>query len=67
MEKAFFEQKEGQEDGRKVAAYSTMFNLLLTVTKGGLRRGSTAVLAETIHSLTDVIGSLAVWTGIVIS
>lgn len=65
----FFEQKERQEDGRKVAAYSTVLNLFLTLVKGGLAifSGSAAVLAETIHSLTDVIGSLAVWTGIIIS
>jgi len=69
VKKAFFEQKERQEDGRKVAAYSTMLNLFLTLAKGGLAifSGSAAILAETIHSLTDVIGSLAVWTGIVIS
>ncbi|MEW6215563.1 MAG: cation diffusion facilitator family transporter, partial [Nitrospirota bacterium] len=69
VEKPFFEQKERQEDGRKVAAYSTVLNSFLTLTKGGLAifSGSAAVLAETIHSLTDVIGSLAVWTGIIIS
>ncbi|MDI6917994.1 MAG: cation diffusion facilitator family transporter, partial [Thermoplasmatales archaeon] len=69
VEKPFFEQKERQEDGRKVAACSTLLNLFLTLAKGGLAifSGSAAVLAETIHSLTDVIGSLAVLTGIIIS
>jgi cation diffusion facilitator family transporter len=62
-------EKERQEDGRRVAAYSTVLNLFLTIVKGGLAifSGSAALLAETIHSLTDVIGSLAVWIGIVIS
>ncbi|OGW44769.1 MAG: hypothetical protein A2Y66_06380 [Nitrospirae bacterium RBG_13_41_22] len=58
-----------QEDGRKVAAYSTVLNLFLTIVKGGLAilSGSTAILAETIHSLTDIIGNLTVLAGITIS
>lgn len=69
VEKPFFEQKKRIEDGRKIAACSTILNLFLTLTKGGIAilSGSAAVLAETIHSLADVIGSLTVWTGIIIS
>ena len=57
------------EDGKKIALYSTVLNFFLTLAKGGIAviSGSTAILAETIHSLTDVMGSLAVWIGIVIS
>ncbi|MEW6570701.1 MAG: cation diffusion facilitator family transporter [Nitrospirota bacterium] len=57
------------EDGRRIAAYSAGLNLCLASIKGGLAflSGSKALLAETIHSFTDVIGSLAVWIGIVIS
>lgn len=58
-----------EKNGEKVALYSIMLNICLALTKGGLAvfSGSSAILAETIHSLTDVVGSLAVWTGIVIS
>jgi cation diffusion facilitator family transporter len=57
------------EDGKKVALYSICLNIVLVFAKGGiaLLSGSTAVLAETIHSFTDVIGSLAIWAGITIS
>jgi cation diffusion facilitator family transporter len=62
-------KKTRVEDGRKIAAYSTALNLLLAFVKGGLAAisGSKAILAETIHSFTDVIGSLAVLVGIIIS
>ncbi len=57
------------EDGKKVALYSIFLNIGLVLAKGWivLLSGSTAVLAETIHSFTDVIGSLAIWVGITIS
>lgn len=57
------------EDGRRIAAYSVVLNLCLAGIKGSLAflSGSKALLAETIHSFTDVIGSMAVWIGIVIS
>jgi len=57
------------EDGKKVALYSIFLNIVLVFAKGGiaLLSGSTAVLAETIHSFTDVLGSLTVLIGISIS
>ncbi len=57
------------EKGKKLAIYSTLLNVVLVFAKGGLAliSGSTAILAETIHSLTDVIGSLTVLMGITIS
>jgi cation diffusion facilitator family transporter len=57
------------EDGKKVALYSTLLNVVLVFVKSGLAlfSGSTAVMAETIHSFIDVIGSLAIWVGITIS
>ena len=56
-------------DGRRIALYSAAMNLFIVVIKAGLAilTGSKAILAETIHSMTDVIGSLAVLTGIIIS
>ena len=56
-------------DGRKIAACSSLLNLFLTGVKGYLAflTGSRALLAETVHSLTDVVGSLAVWSGIILS
>jgi cation diffusion facilitator family transporter len=58
-----------QNDGRKVAAYSAFFNILLTVIKAvlALISGSTALLSEAIHSLTDVLGNVTVFIGITIS
>jgi divalent metal cation (Fe/Co/Zn/Cd) transporter len=53
------------EDGKRVVLYSIFLNIVLVFAKGGiaLLSGSTAVLAETIHSFTDVIGSLAICWG----
>jgi cation diffusion facilitator family transporter len=57
------------EDGKRVALSSIFLNIVLFCAKGGiaLLSGSTAVLAETIHSFTDITGSLAIWVGITIS
>ena len=57
------------ETGKKLAVYSTVLNVVLVGAKGGLAvlTGSTALLAEMIHSLTDVIGSITVLVGITIS
>jgi cation diffusion facilitator family transporter len=57
------------DDGKRTAAYSTALNLCLTAAKGtiALYSGSTAVLSEAVHSLTDVFGALSVWTGITLS
>jgi len=53
----------------QVAFYSMLLNIGLTVAKGALSllTGSTALLAETIHSLTDLVASLATFIGIRIS
>jgi divalent metal cation (Fe/Co/Zn/Cd) transporter len=50
------------DEGGKTAAYSIVLNLSLTVAKGiiALYSGSTAVLSEAVHSLTDVFGALSV-------
>jgi cation diffusion facilitator family transporter len=57
------------DDGGKTAAYSTALNLSLTAAKGiiALYSGSTAVLSEAVHSLTDIFGALSVWAGITLS
>jgi cation diffusion facilitator family transporter len=57
------------DDGKRTAAYSAALNLSLTAAKGivALYSGSTAVLSEVVHSLTDVFGSLSVWAGITLS
>jgi cation diffusion facilitator family transporter len=58
------------EDGKKkVALFSTLLNLVLVLLKSGfaILSGSVAVMAEAIHSFTDVIGSLTVLMGISIS
>ena len=57
------------DTGKKIAAYSTGINIVLTVTKAflALFSGSTAVLSEAIHSMTDVLGNLSVLVGISIS
>jgi cation diffusion facilitator family transporter len=53
-------------EGKRVAAYSFGFNSLLTLAKYllYLLTGSAALLAESVHSLTDVVGSLLVLGGI---
>jgi len=59
------------EAGRssRVAFYSVLVNLLVTACKALLAyvTGSSAVLADTIHGLSDLVASLAVWLGIRIS
>lgn len=52
--------------GKRLAAWSFGLNLLLTLAKYLLHllTGSAALLAETFHSLTDVVGSLLVLGGI---
>jgi cation diffusion facilitator family transporter len=52
--------------GKQLAFLSLFLNLLLSAAKYLLYRfgGSTAVLAEAVHSLTDVVGSLLVIAGI---
>jgi cation diffusion facilitator family transporter len=52
--------------GKKLAAYSFILNLSLTLAKYllFLFTGSASLLAETVHSLADVLGSLLVFGGI---
>lgn len=54
---------------QKVAALSILNNVLLSLIKIGLSAlsGSIALLADAIHSLTDVVSSLAVFIGLKIS
>jgi divalent metal cation (Fe/Co/Zn/Cd) transporter len=56
-------------EGRKLAVVSAALNMFFTATKFSLYllSGSSALLAETAHSLTDVIGSLLVVGGIYLS
>jgi cation diffusion facilitator family transporter len=63
------ERVMNMDDGKRTAAYSTALNLCLTAAKGivALYSGSTAILSEAVHSLTDVFGSLSVWAGITLS
>jgi len=53
----------------QIALYSVLLNLGVTITKAtlALATGSAAVLADTIHGLSDLVASLAVWLGIKIS
>ncbi len=54
------------DNGKRLAAWSFALNSLLTLAKYLLHlfTGSAALLAETFHSLTDVVGSLLVLGGI---
>jgi cation diffusion facilitator family transporter len=56
-------------EGKKLAVVSAALNIFFTATKFSLflLSGSSALLAETAHSLTDVIGSLLVIGGIYLS
>ncbi|ABQ27614.1 cation diffusion facilitator family transporter [Geotalea uraniireducens] len=53
-------------EGKRLAVYSLGLNLSLTIAKYFLYllTSSTALLAETVHSLSDVVGSLLVLGGI---
>ena len=56
-------------EGKKLAIMSSALNMVLTAVKFLLYifTGSAALLAETVHSLTDVLGSLLVAGGIYLS
>jgi len=58
-----FEQK------RKISLYSILVNFVLSVIKiiGGKLSGSAALMADGIHSLSDLAASLSVFVGITIS
>ncbi len=55
--------------GEKAAIYSSLTNLLLAIIKGivGLLSGSIALIADSIHSFTDIVASLAVYIGLRLS
>ncbi len=57
------------DEAIRAGKISALSNLMLTVVKGiaGLAVGSTALVADAIHSLIDVLSSLFVWIGIKIS
>jgi hypothetical protein len=54
------------EDPSGIAFYSTLLNILVAGTKGGLAwlSGSSALLADTIHGFSDTFASLLVFVGI---
>jgi cation diffusion facilitator family transporter len=55
--------------GEKAAVYSSFVNLLLAIIKGvvGFFSGSIALIADSIHSFSDIVASLAVFIGIRLS
>ena len=57
------------EQNEKIGAYSIGINLLLIGIKGFLffLSGSVALIADAIHSSTDLISSVTVFVGIMIS
>jgi len=57
------------EQNEKIGAYSIAINLLLVGIKGSLSllSGSVALFADAIHSVTDVVSSATVLTGIKVS
>ena len=59
-------RRHGANAGKRLATYSFVLNFVLTLAKYFLYlfTGSAALLAETVHSLTDVVGSLLVLGGI---
>lgn len=57
------------ERGENAAKYSTLANLVLAIIKGvvGVLSGSIALLADAVHSFSDIFGSLAVYIGLRLS
>jgi cation diffusion facilitator family transporter len=55
--------------GQRAAKYSTLTNLALSIIKGvfGLMSGSVAIIADSIHSFSDIFASLAVYIGLKLS
>ena len=55
--------------GEKAAKYSSLINLLLAIIKGivGFLSGSIVLIADSIHSFSDIFASLAVYVGIKLS
>jgi len=57
------------DEAEKAGKISVLANIVLTIAKGiaGLLAGSTALIADALHSLVDVLGSALVWIGIKIA
>ncbi len=57
------------DEALKTGKISAVSNLLLTVVKltAGILVNSTALIADAIHSLVDVLGSILVWVGLKIA
>jgi len=55
--------------GEKAAKYSGIINFLLAIIKGvvGFYSGSIALIADSIHSFSDIVTSLAVYIGLKLS
>ncbi len=57
------------DEAIKAGKISTLANIILTVVKGiaGIAANSTALIADSLHSMIDILSSLAVWIGIKIA
>jgi cation diffusion facilitator family transporter len=57
------------EIGKTAAKYSTIANLILAIIKGlvGILSGSIALIADAVHSFSDIFASLAVYIGLKLS
>ena len=57
------------KSGETAAKYSTLINLFLTIIKGvvGILSGSIALIADSVHSFSDIFASLAVYIGLKLS
>lgn len=62
-------KKDRLKRGEKAAKYSTLTNLVLSIIKGvfGVLSGSVALIADSIHSFSDIFASLAVYIGLKLS
>ncbi|RWR15224.1 cation diffusion facilitator family transporter [Siminovitchia fortis] len=60
------EQKDRFKQAEVAAWAGIIVNILLTLIKGifGLKGHSKALLADAVHSASDIVGSLAVWVGL---
>ncbi len=59
-------KKDRLVKGQRAAKYSTLTNISLSLVKGlfGLMSGSVALIADSIHSFSDIFASLAVYIGL---
>lgn len=62
-------KKDRLKRGERAAKYSTLTNLALSIIKGvfGVLSGSVALIADSIHSFSDIFASLAVYIGLKLS